>query len=188
MVKPNKFVSEKLTSTPSAGRGIATKLAPMLVKPKHWSSWDDGGYWYTREEIMRTRQSMEQRLYLKEAAEKNFLRDVYHGLDILGATCWTINRRVFDIVIEVWNQGEAVGGLPPPTAQLEYPVQPTTATWDVKERMDWIQKCKAVSRAMQNAHSQRCDINYKLEIARAVPPRLVAELITVLGEESVFPS
>jgi DNA-directed RNA polymerase len=168
IIKPNRFLTAQLASTPTLGRGVTTKLAPMLVKPKHWTNWDDGGYWYTREEIMRTRQSIEQRAYLKEAADKNILREIYHGLDILGETCWTVNQRVFDTVVKVWNQGETIGGLPPATTGLEYPPQPTTATWDVQDRMNWIRDCKQVSRAMQNAHSQRCDINYKLEIARAV--------------------
>src|SRR5579862_9736694 len=84
MIKPNRFVAERMSATPTVGRGVATKLAPMLVPPKNWTSWDDGGYWYTREEVMRTRQSIEQKAYLKEASDANNLTDVYRGLDILG--------------------------------------------------------------------------------------------------------
>ena len=167
MIKPNKFVAERLFTSPTVGRGLATKMAPMLVPPKNWSSWEDGGYWYTREEIMRTRQSIEQKAYLKEASDANVLTDVYRGLDILGETCWTINRRVFDVVLNVWNSGEAIGDIPPQASELQYPEQPKNATWDVKARINWIQECRMTSRAMQNAHSVRCDINYKLEIARA---------------------
>jgi DNA-directed RNA polymerase, mitochondrial len=168
MIKPNKFVAERLSTSPAIGRGIDTKLAPMLVPPKNWSSWNDGGYWYTREEVMRTRQSMEQRAYLKEASDSKALDDIFRGLDVLGETCWTINDKVYDILSSVWNSGETIADIPPPAAELKYPEQPTSAAWDVKARVDWIQECRTMSRVMQNAHSQRCDINYKLEVARAV--------------------
>ena len=117
---------------------------------------------------MRTRASVEQKAYLKEASDSNALSAVYRGLDILGETCWTINRRVFDVVVTVWNSGEAIAEIPPQASKLDYPPEPESATWDVKSRLDWLQECKRMSRIMQNAHSVRCDVNYKLEIARAV--------------------
>ena len=173
MIKPNKFLVQRLSDNPTLGRGITAKQAPMLVPPKHWTSWDEGGYWYSREEIMRTRQSVEQRVYLKEASDSNALNEVYRGLDILGETCWTINRKVFDTVITVWNSGETIADIPPQVSHMEYPLEPKGAAWDVKSRIKWIQECRQVSRAMQNAHSIRCDINYKLEVARAVYPFLI---------------
>lgn len=179
MIKLNKCLAERLAAEPLVGRGVTIKLAPMLVPPKPWTSWDEGGYWYTREEVMRTRSSTEQKAYLKEASDSNSMNEVLHGLDILGETCWTINRKVFDIVINVWNSGEAIADIPPQVSEMQYPVEPKEAAWDVRARMDWLYECKRVSRTMQNAHSQRCDINYKLEIARAVSAFLKRALITV---------
>ena len=169
MIKPNKFVAERFSSTAANACGLICKNAPMVVPPKQWTSWDEGGYWYTREEVMRTRQSLEQRAYLKEASDAGQLSEIYRGLDVLGETCWTINRRLFDVFLKVWNSGESIADIPPPASDLHYPEQPTSATWDVKARMDWIQECRTMSRLMQNSHSVRCDINYKLEVARAVP-------------------
>jgi DNA-directed RNA polymerase len=93
---------------------------------------------------------------------------VFKGLDILGETCWTINRAVFETVLAVWNSGEALADIPPQASELRYPPEPVNVKWDVDARMQWIQACKQASRLMQNAHSQRCDINYKMDIARAV--------------------
>jgi DNA-directed RNA polymerase, mitochondrial len=168
MIKPNRFLAERLSSNPSLSSGMQTKQAPMLVPPRQWSSWDEGGYWYTREEVMRTRASYEQRAYLKEASESNKMDEVFRGLDILGETCWTINRKIFDTILNVWNSGEAIADIPPLASGMQYPMEPKAAKWDVKARINWIQECKQMSRLMQNAHSQRCDLNYKLEIARAV--------------------
>src|SRR5277367_382604 len=168
MIKPNRFLAEKLSSNPSLLYGMQTKQAPMLVPPRQWSSWDEGGYWYTREEVMRTRASYEQRAYLKEASDSNQMDEVFRGLDILGETCWTINRKIFDTILTVWNSGEAIADITPLASEMQYPAEPKSAKWDVKARITWIQQCKQMSRQMQNAHSQRCDLNYKLEIARAV--------------------
>ena len=188
MIKPNKFLAERLAASPTIGHGVTTKLAPMLVQPKSWRAWDDGGYWYTREEVMRTRQSMEQRAYLKEASDSNALGEVFQGLNILGETCWTVNRKVFDTIITVWNSGEGIADIPPQVSDLEYPVEPKNAAWDVKARMNWLSDCKIMSRMMQNAHSQRCDINYKLEIARAVFLLSWLILIIVSWETIIFPA
>jgi DNA-directed RNA polymerase, mitochondrial len=168
VVKANRYLNERLLSNPIIGQGIVSKQTPMLVRPKPWTSWNEGGYWYTREEVMRTRESYEQRMYLKEACDQNQMELVFKGLDILGETCWTINAKVFDTVLSVWNSGEALADIPPQVSQLQYPPEPATSKWDVEARMKWIKDCKQASRLIQNAHSQRCDINYKMDIARAV--------------------
>ena len=187
-IKPNKYFAERISNSPALGCGIITKLSPMLVPPKQWTSWDDGGYWYTREEVMRTRQSVEQRMYLKEASDSKALAEVFQGLDILGETCWTINKKVFDTILTVWNSGEAIADIPPQVSDLEYPKEPKHAAWDVKARLNWVSECKAMSRMMQNAHSQRCDINYKLEIARAVFSSSGIILIKVPWTTTVLPA
>lgn len=168
VVKANRCLNDHLNNNPTIGQGIVSKQTPMLVRPKPWTSWNEGGYWYTREEVMRTRESFEQRMYLKEACDRNQMDMVFKGLDILGETCWTINRNVFDTVLEVWNSGEPLADIPPQASQLSYPPEPSATKWDVDARMQWIKDCKQMSRQMQNAHSQRCDINYKMDIARAV--------------------
>jgi len=167
IIKPNRYLNERLIGNPTIGQGIVSKQTPMLVRPKPWTSWNEGGYWYTREEVMRTRE-LEQRTYLKEACDRNQMDTVFQGLDILGETCWTINRKVFDTVLNVWNSGEALADIPPQVSQLKYPPEPVATKWDVDARMRWMKECKQVSRLIQNAHSQRCDINYKMDIARAV--------------------
>src|SRR5271168_1257522 len=105
VIKPNRFLAERLTRTPPPNR-LVYKQSPMLIPPKPWTGFDEGGYWFTREEVMRTRNSIEQKAYLKEASERKHLDELFAGLDVLGSTCWTINRNVFDVVIRVWNSGE----------------------------------------------------------------------------------
>jgi len=31
---------------------------------------------------------------------------VYAGLDVLGSMPWKVNRKIFDVVLKVWNSGE----------------------------------------------------------------------------------
>jgi DNA-directed RNA polymerase, mitochondrial len=186
MIKINKYLQEKLTASSSASRLVAAKLAPMLVPPKPWTSWEEGGYWYTREEIMRAKKSLEQRVLLKEASDSRNIDEIFEGLNILGGTCWTINQKLFDIVVKVWNSGKALADIPPVESQLSYPEEPKREPWDLQSHVAWVAQCKRASRLMQGIHSQRCDINYKLEIARAVIELLLPRLIVVHWKTAVF--
>ena len=55
---------------------------------------------------MRFKNSEEQKIYLRQASINGNLELVFAGLDVLGSTPWKINRKIFDVVLEVWNSGE----------------------------------------------------------------------------------
>ncbi len=62
---------------------------------------------------------MEQQIYVKQASEAGDLEPVFHGLDVLSSTPWTINRKVFDVVLEAWNSGEAIADIPASEEKLQ---------------------------------------------------------------------
>lgn len=120
-------------------------------------------------QMMRTKDSEEQVQYLRQASENNTLDTIFAGLDTLGSVPWKINRKVFEVVSHVWNTGEAVADIPPKEAvdnvtEVEIPddVDKSPRARDTYRRR--IRKALQERRA---AHSSRCDLNYKLEIARA---------------------
>lgn len=118
---------------------------------------------------MRYKDSVEQQIYLKEASKNGQFELVYAGLDVLGSTPWRINRKVFDVVIEVWNSGERMGKLPPATYDKPEPELPESeGLSDMRARTVFLQRQKAYNQARANNHSDRCSVNYRLEIARAV--------------------
>jgi DNA-directed RNA polymerase len=117
---------------------------------------------------MRYKDSLEQEIYLQEASRTGQFELVYSGLDVLGSTPWNINRKVFDVVLQVWNSGERVGKVPPAIYDAPKPEIPENYTTDMKARSIYIQRQKAYNQAKAGNHSDRCSVNYKMEIARAV--------------------
>ncbi|QSL65643.1 hypothetical protein MERGE_002956 [Pneumocystis wakefieldiae] len=164
VIKLNDQLMKQLGSQPLRGN-IHPRLLPMLVEPKPWISWDSGGYYLSKSIVMRSRDSPEQINYLRTASERNNLKSIFEGLDVLGSTAWAINRPVFDVVSEVWNSGQEFAEIPAINPDITFPPQPTSK--DPAEKISWQLLCRQIARDAQNKQSIRCDINYKLEIARA---------------------
>lgn len=117
---------------------------------------------------MRFKDSVEQQSYLKHASDLGNVELVYAGLDVLGSTPWKINKKVFDVVLEVWNSGTRMGKLPPAVYDKPEPTPPENVDTDLKARSIHLQRVKAYNQGKANNHSERCNVNYKIEIARAV--------------------
>ena len=121
-------------------------------------------------QVMRTKDSQEQIDYLRQASEADSLDQIFTGLDVLGSTPWSINRTVFDIASEVWNSGEALADIPIKDALLDTsePEKPENYDTDPRAKDTFRHRVKKAILERRAAHSNRCDVNYKLEIARAV--------------------
>ena len=117
---------------------------------------------------MRFKDSQEQMSYLKHASALGNVELVYAGLDVLGSTPWKINRNVFDVVLTVWNSGERVCKIPPAVYDCPEPAKPPNYETDLKARSVYLQRQKAYVQSRSNNHAERCNVNYKIEIARAV--------------------
>lgn len=117
---------------------------------------------------MRYKESLEQTLYLQQASDKGLLETIYAGLDVLGATPWMINSAVFNVVLQVWNGGERFLKLPPATYDAPEPVLPPDMVKDSRAKANYLEQLKDWNHEKANCHSQRCSVNYKLEIARSV--------------------
>jgi DNA-directed RNA polymerase len=62
--------------------------------------------------------------------------------------------------------GKGLGKIPPEALDLEEPPKPDTD--DPKARSVYLQRMNQIHVARANNHSDRCSVNYKLEVARAV--------------------
>ncbi|KAI0351261.1 DNA/RNA polymerase [Trametes cingulata] len=166
VIKFNPAVAERMSKDP-IGDTLHPRHLPMLVKPKPWLSYNNGGYLYNRTWAMRFKESREQELYLRHASDAGRLELVFAGLDVLGSTPWKINRRVFDVVLQVWNSGERFCKIPPAVPDEPEPERPPNMEFDNKAKTIYLERQKAWMQARAANHSDRCSINYKVEIARA---------------------
>ncbi|KAI8063310.1 hypothetical protein BC940DRAFT_335978 [Gongronella butleri] len=144
------------------------RLLPMLVHPRPWLAYNDGGYLTAKSVCMRVKDSPEQLVYLAKASENNNIDQVLKGLDVLGSTKWRVNKQVFDVILEAWNSGEAIADIPPAiTKSLPLPEKPSNYDSDPKAKFHWVTRVKEIQTNEKNFHSLRCDVNYKVETARA---------------------
>ncbi len=93
---------------------LSPEFMPTIIEPDEWTALDIGGY-YSPE--LRRRAPM---VKTRSAAHRDILRAsdlslVMDGLNTLQRTPWRVNKRVHDVVCEVWKKGLRIGmGSPDP--------------------------------------------------------------------------
>lgn len=167
VIRMNPIVAERL-SKDDVLPTLHPRHLPMLTPPKPWVSPDNGGYFYNKSSVMRFKDTQEQMVYLNNASRFDRLELVYAGLDVLGSTPWRINREIFDVVLEVWNSGERFGKIPPAIYDIPEPEKPERMDVDPSSKVAWMQRMRQWQQEKANCHSNRCSVNYRLEIARSV--------------------
>ncbi|ORX70146.1 DNA/RNA polymerase, partial [Linderina pennispora] len=146
---------------------VNARYLPMLVPPRPWLTYNSGGYLTQNEPCMRMKESGEQLRYLKKASNEDRLTTLLAGLDSLGLTKWSINKPVFEAVRKVWNSGREIAEIPPSTYDVPEPTKPEDYETNAQAKLKYSVEMKEWTNGRANQHSQRCDCNYKVEIARA---------------------
>ena len=161
----NQFMLGKLGKEPV--QTALAKYLPMIVEPKPWTDYKEGGFLQSSQSVIRLRSTDDQsRRYAITASNNGDMAQVFAGLDVLARTPWKINRPVLDVMLEAWNSGEAVAKIPPENPNIEYPKEPASST-DLKARQRWFMQMKKIQNHKSSLRSQRCFQNFQLEVARA---------------------
>lgn len=80
---------------------------PMILKPSPWTTPSDGGYVTQRLPMVKTR----NKAYLEELRHVDMPK-VYRAINALQDTSWNINQDVLNVLIEMWEAGSTLAGLP----------------------------------------------------------------------------
>jgi DNA-directed RNA polymerase len=164
-IVPHPLFIEKLHSD-SLSHVDPVRL-PMIVEPKPWSSFADGGYYTIPQRVVRQKAGDPgQRSYAEAAIDSGDMNKVLAGLDVLGKVPWQINAPVFAVMAEAWNTNDSIGGLVSEDVGMERPQEPP-ADCTYQERVRWGKKLQEFENAKAGIHSQRCFQNFQLETARA---------------------
>lgn len=165
VLKVHKSLIRQLAGN-TLSNAVQPQLLPMLVPPRPWIAYNDGGYLFSQNNIIRIKDSAETNAYLKAASDMGNLDSVYDGLNVLGDTCWTINHEVFDVISTYWNSGKKFLDIPPIVEEPDLPTPPPINA-EPLQKTEYQRRLRQVMNDAASARSQRCDTNYKLEIARA---------------------
>lgn len=165
MVMPNKFLTELMKREPRAD--FLARHLPMLVEPEPWSKFDKGGFLEFPTSIVRIKNGeKDQKVYTEAAIKRGDLEQVCKGLDVLGRTAWKVNRPVFKVMLEAWNSGEEIANFPPLHPNIPLPPEPEYSE-DPMARKQWITQVKTIENEKAGLHSERCFINFQMEIANS---------------------
>ncbi|MCJ1399877.1 DNA-directed RNA polymerase [Xylographa trunciseda] len=165
VIQINAAMRAKLTKEPVSG--ALSKHLPMLVEPVPWTKYKAGGFLRPGVTVVRAgSQHIQLREYIRAAADSGDMAQVFAGLDVLGKTPWQINREVFNVMREVWNSGEALANIPAAAPKFQYPPEPNVSA-DLHERRVHAFRVREIENARDGIHSERCFLNFQLEVARA---------------------
>ncbi|KAK9750321.1 hypothetical protein RND81_02G187500 [Saponaria officinalis] len=143
-------------------RHMVMPYMPMLVPPLDWSGYDKGAYLFLPSYIMRTHGARQQRDVLKRVPKEQ-LEIVFEALNTLGNTKWRINKKVLNIIDRIWASGGCLADLVD-REDVPIPEEPDTDDADAIKKWKW--KVKNVKKENAERHSQRCDVELKLAVAR----------------------
>ena len=165
VIRLNATMAEKMSKAPLSP-SIA-KTLPMLVPPRPWVGFREGAYLEKGMPVVRLdSDDVQAKRYAVTASRNGDMSQVFAGLDVLAQTPWKINRGVFDVMVEAWNSGEAIAKIPQENPAVEHPAEPLQDV-PVVDRMKWIKKVKEIENFKGGVRSQRCFLNFQLEVARA---------------------
>ncbi|KAJ8774660.1 hypothetical protein K2173_017106 [Erythroxylum novogranatense] len=145
-----------------SARHMVIPYMPMLLPPVNWTGYDQGAYLFLPSYVMRIHGSKQQRDVLKKTQRKQ-MEPIYEALNTLGSTKWRVNKRVLAVLDRMWANGGRLGGLVN-REDIVLPDEPNSE--DEAEIRKWKWKVKNVKKENKERHSQRCDVELKLAVAR----------------------
>ncbi|XP_027918914.1 DNA-directed RNA polymerase 1B, mitochondrial-like [Vigna unguiculata] len=145
-----------------SARHVVIPYMPMLVPPINWTGYDKGAYFFLPSYVMRIHGAKQQREAVKRAT-KSQLEPVFEALNTLGNTKWRVNKRVLCVIDQIWANGGRLADL---VDREDVPLPEEPDTEDEAEIRKWKWKVKAMKKENNERHSQRCDIELKLAVAR----------------------
>lgn len=161
----NKAMVKKLATEPLDS--TLSKYLPMLIVPRPWTGFDDGAFLKHSVNAVRVKNGdYQSKKYALAASDNGDMEQMFAGLDVLSKTPWRINRGVFEVMLEGWNSGVALGKLAPEITEPEVSSE-TSLPEDMTERRKWWQEKRKIANFTAGLRSQRCFQNFQLEIARA---------------------
>ncbi|KAG2253256.1 hypothetical protein Bca52824_083392 [Brassica carinata] len=118
-------------------RHMVIPYLPMLIPPRNWTGYEMFASFLGCVAVM--------------------------ALDTLGNTKWRINKKVLSLVDRIWANGGRLGGL---VDRDDVPIPEEPDSEDQEEVKQWKWKFKEANKENSERHSQRCDVELKLEVAR----------------------
>ncbi|CAN6244123.1 unnamed protein product [Urochloa humidicola] len=159
VIKCDPLVRQGLDRT---AKHMVIPYMPMLIPPIYWTGYDKGAHLFLPSYVMRTHGARQQREAVKRAPKEQ-MQSVFEALNTLGSTKWRVNKRVLSIIDRIWSSGGRLADLVDRT-DVPLPEKPDTEDETVLKKWRW--NMRSVKKENSERHSQRCDVELKLAVAR----------------------
>ncbi|ONM59720.1 DNA-directed RNA polymerase [Zea mays] len=159
VIKCDPLVRQGLDRT---AKHMVIPYMPMLIPPICWTGYDKGAHLFLPSYVMRTHGARQQRDAVKRAPREQ-MQFVFEALNTLGSTKWRVNKRVLSIVDRIWSNGGRLADL---VDRTDVPVPEKPDTEDETLLKNWKWHLRAAKKKNSERHSQRCDVELKLAVAR----------------------
>eukprot|EP01101_Sappina_pedata_P002665 TRINITY_DN12885_c0_g1_i1.p1 TRINITY_DN12885_c0_g1~~TRINITY_DN12885_c0_g1_i1.p1 ORF type:complete len:1146 (+),score=361.06 TRINITY_DN12885_c0_g1_i1:129-3566(+) len=159
----NQLVSDNIYQEPE--NGIARSFPatpPMIVTPRNWTGFSNGGNLAIRNKIIRTNTN---KMHYNAFQRSPGAATVTQILNLLGRTPWRINTKVLNVMEEAWQNGGGIAALPSRT-NIPEPEYPKEADNNPELKYAWRRNVATIKRANQDLHGLRCSLGYQLDVAR----------------------
>lgn len=166
-VKPTDACLAWLESQHARCELLAPIYMPMVVPPAPWTTPNDGGYLDRRAgnlALVKTR----NRTYLEELRNVS-MPAVYSAVNAIQNTPWRINKTVLDVMTQVWDAGESLGGLPAREDDL-LPAKPSDIATNEGALKSWKGKAAKVYEHNARLRSKRLAMMQKIWLAEKFAP------------------
>lgn len=164
VLKPTDACAEWLEKQHARCEMLSPLHLPMVVKPDDWTTPYDGGYLnkkMNRLDMVKTR----NRGYKDELMGID-MPEVYSALNAIQAVPWRINKRVLNVMREVWDSGATLGDLPP-REDLPLPPRPEDIDTNEISRKHWKGAAAKVHEDNAKLRSKRLAMSQKVWMAES---------------------
>ncbi|EAR93244.2 DNA-directed RNA polymerase (macronuclear) [Tetrahymena thermophila SB210] len=137
------------------------RCLPMIYKPAPWQDYEIGGYYQRPTNLMRIHESPIQEKVLSYSD----LSKMYNILNTVSQTAWRINKKVFDVMEKIWEEGGGQGEIP----RRFYDYKDYVYQYQLKEckNRDEQQRLMKKIQEQRDMHSMRSDFQLKINVAKA---------------------
>ena len=141
-------------------------LMPMIAPPRPWTTMKDGGY-YTESHrfplLKNWHHHTNRRGYMDELMRSPPVK-MLEAVNVLQATPWKINSKVFDFVKQAWEAGLVASDMPP-LHDEPLPTKPADYESNVEARKQWKDEAADVFRRNLAHRSKRIQVQMILDMA-----------------------
>lgn len=131
---------------------LAPMTGPMVCPPADWTNMYNGGYLSIRKPLVRS--TSDAALAEMESVP---MPEVYSAVNTLQRTAYSVNRKVLDVMLEVWKSRAVMANVPSPDPE-DNPAKPADIATNTEALKAWKSEARKIHKRNQSNISKRLSV------------------------------